>query len=158
MYLSLRSEEKISNGDGGFGGPARFLGGNALDEHAGLGVDVAQANGPDECGLVLRTHHMEAITGLDLTGHLDPVIDTTHKGTEQNVGDQDGKGGHERFDQEPGAVERADGGTAPERGGGIEAADTQALAENNAAAQKANAADHLAGDTRGVAVMHHDAG
>ena len=47
-----------------------------------------------------------------------------------------------------GAGERADGGAAPERRGGGHALDIHALAQDDAAAQEADAADDVRGDAR----------
>src|SRR5262249_44523125 len=67
---------------------------------------------------------------------------------QDDVGGKHQHRGEYRPGVEAEAGERADGGAAPHRGGGVEAADRRALVEDHAGAEKADAGHDLAGDTR----------
>src|SRR3982074_3400604 len=78
---------------------------------------------------------------------------------QSDVGGYDERGDERRPDWKTKTGEHADGGGAPHRGRGIEAANRDALVQDDAGAEETDAGDHLAGDTRRARlVADQDAG
>lgn len=109
--------------------------------------------------------HLDLVLGAANDTHLETLLDLAGRQhflmiqalgdiAQQNVGAQHHQAAHRCLQQQPNAAQHADSGGAPEGRGSIEPAHVQAVAHDNAAAEKTDTRHHIRGDPRRIGRGH----
>ena len=139
--------------------------------HAGAAVDIAAVEAPQAqsaAGKTLQEKRAQLgfvraaagegydITDLELGGRERLAIDEVHDRTQQQIDEYDESRRHRRVEQVAASGQHADGGGAPERGGGVEPAYVQPFAEDQSGAEETDARHHLGSDPGRAGVSRND--